>query len=375
MARLARALRLDWIVDMAGSLRRHVTAQIVVAEPVRMLAGMLKLLVIGQGSMGRRRVRNLLHIGGQEVAAFEPDPSRRDAAAAEGGIVVFDSFEEGLEWGPDALVVSTPPDHHHEYALAAARRDLHFFTEASVVPGETAELIAAVNGRPIVAAPSCTLRFHPGIQLLRRRIEEGAIGRPVAVLHHVGQHLADWHPWEDYRTFYVASRETGAAREIVPFELNWMTYLFGPIVSVEGTCGKFSSLEVDIDDLYAAIVHFDSGVRATLVVDVISRPAVRSARVVGDDGTMIWDFGGRVVREWDQAAERWLEHPDPPPVQGPGGAWVAENMYIEEMRGFVRAITDGRGHYPFSLREDEHLLAALAALERSSREGLRVQVA
>ena len=322
--------------------------------------------------MGRRRVRNLLHIGGHQVAAFEPDAARREQAVAEAGIEVFDRIEHGMAWRPDALVISTPPDHHHEYAMRAARQGLHFFTEASVVPGETAELIAAVGDQPIVAAPTCTLRFHPGIQLIRRRIADGAIGAPLAVTHHVGQHLADWHPWEDYRSFYVGRRETGAAREIVPFELNWMSYLFGPVVAIEGTAGKLSSLEVDIDDLYAAVVQFASGVKATLVIEVISRPAIRSARIIGEGGTLIWDFGARHVREYDGAARTWQEHPDPAPVQGPGGEWVSENMYIEEMRGFVTAIERGREHYPFSLAEDEHLLAALAGLEQASAQGRRV---
>ena len=59
-------------------------------------------------------------------------------------------------------------------------------------------------------------------------------------------------------------------------------------------------------------------------------------------------------------------HPDPPPVEGPGGVWVAENMYIEEMRGFLGAIGGDHDAYPFSLEEDDRLLRALAALERSS---------
>lgn len=337
-----------------------------------MLPFVLRVLVIGLGSMGRRRVRNLQHIGGHEVSAFEPEADRREQVAAEAGIETFASFDEGLAWRPDAFVISTPPDRHHQYALAAAQAGLHFFTEASVVPGQTHELIEAVSGQPIVAAPSCTLRFHPGVQLLRRRISEGAIGRPLIVLHHVGQHLADWHPWEDYRTFYVGRRETGAAREIVPFELNWMTYLFGDVVSIEGMHGKVSSLDVEIDDLYAAVVKFASGVQATLVIEVISRPAVRSARVIGEEGTMVWDFGARQVREWSQSERRWIEHPDPPPVEGPGGAWVAENMYIEEMRGYLRAILEGREHYPFTLEGDAQLLAALAALETASVDGRRV---
>jgi predicted dehydrogenase len=220
-----------------------------------------------------------------------------------------------------------------------------------------------VGDQRIVAAPSATMRFHPGIQTMRRRIVEGAIGRPLAVTHHVGQYLPDWHPWEDYRTFYVARRETGAAREIVPFELNWMAYLFGPVTSVAGFRGKLSALDVDIDDYYAALVGFEAGVRGTLVVEVVSRPAIRRARIAGEEGSLEWDFAGRVVREWRAGAEGWEEHPDPPAVEGPGGKWVAENMYIEEMRGFLSAIEDGRDRYPFSLEEDRELLRALAEIE------------
>ena len=324
--------------------------------------------------MGRRRVRNLLHIGGQEISAFEPDAGRREAATAEHGVPVLASFEEALERSPEAVVISTPPDLHHRYALAAAERGLHFFTEASVVPGRTQELIEAVAGRRLVAAPSCTLRFHPGIRTLKRLIDQGAIGRPVAVLHHVGQHLADWHPWEDYRKFYGGRRETGAAREIVAYELNWMSYVFGDVVTIEGKARQTGALDVDIDDLYAGLVRFGCGVEASLVVEAVSRPAVRCARVVGDGGTLIWDFAARTVRQWSSDEDGWVEHPDPPAIEGPGGAWVAENMYIEEMLGFLRAIELGPETYPFSLREDAALMDALAALERSSLDGVRVRV-
>ena len=321
--------------------------------------------------MGRRRVRNLTHLGGHEIAGFEPQLERGRQVGEEAGIEVFGSIEDGLAWGPEALVISTPPDHHAEYALAASRAGLPFFTEASVVTTGMDEVIEAARASGVVAAPSCTMRWHPAVQVLRRRIEEGAIGRPLAFTHHVGQWLPDWHPWEDYRTFYVAKRETGAAREIVPFELNWLSGLFGELVELNSFTAKLSSLEADIDDIYSTLLAFDSGVQGSMTIEVISRPAIRLARIVGEEGTLCWDWTNRRVLEWTAGAEDWTEYPDPPPVQGPGGEWVAENMYIEEMRGYLRAIEEGQDAWPLSLEADHRLLRALEELEAASVENRR----
>jgi predicted dehydrogenase len=334
----------------------------------------MRILVVGLGSMGRRRLRCLTHIGGHDLAGLEPSAERAAAVGEEFSMPTFPSFEEALKWEPEALVISTPPDLHLPFALQAARHGLHFFTEASVVPEDTTELEALADQQGIVAAPSCTMRFHPAVGVLRRRIEEGAVGRVLAVTHHVGQYLPDWHPWEDYRNYYVSKRETGAAREIVPFELNWMAHLFGPVTAIAGFQGKLSSLEVDIDDLYSQLVAFGSGVQGTLVVEVVSRPAIRQARIVGEDGTLIWDWNDRCVREWTAASGEWITHEDPAPIAGPGGDWVSENMYIAEMEGYLAAIGGDRAAYPFSLAEDRHLLGALAAAERSWAERSWVDV-
>jgi predicted dehydrogenase len=326
----------------------------------------MRLLVVGLGSMGRRRLRNLTHLGGHELAGLEVVPERREGA----GVPTFATLEQALSWGPEALVISTPPDQHAQYAQAAADAGLHFFTEASVVTTGMEEVIDAARGKAIVAAPSCTMRFHPACATLRRLLAAGAIGRPLAFTHHVGQYLPDWHPWEDYRTFYVARRETGAAREIVPFELNWLTGLFGPVTELNAFVAKLSALEADIDDIYSTLLRFESGVQGSMVIEVISRPAIRLARIIGEEGTLQWDWNGRRVLQHSAGQEGWAEHPDPPPVRGPGGEWVAENMYIEEMAAFIAAI-EGREPWPLSLEDDHRLLLTLEALEAASDEGRR----
>lgn len=335
-------------------------------------AEVTRLLVVGAGgSMGTRRLRNLTHLGGQELAGMEPNAERARKVEAEFGIPVFADLASALDWGPDALVISTPPDRHTEYALAAVQRGLHFFTEASVVDDGMEDLVSAARAGTRVAAPSCTLRFHPSVRELKKLLDAGAIGRPLAFTHHTGQYLPDWHPWEDYRTFYVARRETGAAREIVPFELVWQTYLFGRPSLISAFVTKVSDLDADIDDIYSCLLRFDSGVQGAVVVDAIARPAIRFARILGSDGTLEWDWTRKVVREWNAAHRDWVEHPEPVAVEGRGGKWVAENMYIDEMRAYLDAIA-GTSSWPYSLEEDLMNLRVLQALERSSRDARHV---
>lgn len=333
----------------------------------------MRILVVGLGSMGRRRLRNLTHIGGHELAGVEPDEQRREQATGEHGIPGFATLEEGLVWAPKAVIISTPPDHHAEPARAAAAAGVSFFIEASVVPEDLSDLIGTVREKGIVGAPSCTMRFHPSVQTMERLIGESAIGEPLAVVHHMGQYLPDWHPWEDYRTFYVSRRATGAAREMVPFELNWLTGLFGEATDVMAMRAKLSDLETDIDDVYSMLVGFASGVRGTVTMEVLSRPGVRLARIIGSEGTLIWDWNAKHTQLWRAGTGEWETFEDPPPVEGPGGSWVAENMYISEMEAFTAAVAGGPA-FPLSLEEDQRLLRTLTAVEESSDSGRRVEL-
>src|SRR4051794_10998447 len=109
----------------------------------------MRILVVGLGSMGRRRLRCLTHIGGHELAGLEPSADRAATVGAEFSMPTFGTFEEALDWKPQALVISTPPDLHLPFALDAARHGLHFFTEASVVPEDTSELEALADQQGI----------------------------------------------------------------------------------------------------------------------------------------------------------------------------------------------------------------------------------
>ncbi len=331
----------------------------------------MKLLVVGLGSMGKRRIRNLQHLQAGEIVGVDPRPDRRQEVEEAYRIRTVPTFEAGMGTDPDAVIISTPPDRHVEFALQAARAGKHFFTEAGVPDKRVDDLIALCGeDSPVVAAPSCTLRFHPAVQTLKRLVEDRVIGRVLVCTHHTGQYLPDWHPYEDYRSYYVARRETGACREIVPFELVWLTWVLGGVEAIACMKGKLSGLEIDGDDVYQILLRFQGGALGHLLVDVIARAPVRACRLLCERGNIVWEWASSSVRVYVADEGRWVEHPLGKGLQG----FLLERMYEEEMGQFLRAVA-GEMSFGYSFSEDKRTSEMLLAAERAAEEGIIVTLA
>lgn len=329
----------------------------------------MRFLVVGLGSMGKRRVRNLQALGHAGIAGFDVRPDRVEEAVAKYGIHPYADFMEALEtFRPDALVISTGPQHHMNYAEAAAERGLSCFIEASVVE---AERILALHertaGTPVLMAPSCTMRHFPGPKQVKALLAAGTIGRPLNVNYQTGQWLPDWHPWEDIRDFYVSTRETGGCREIVPFELTWLNDVFGEPEPLACVKAKLSDMGAGIDDLYHCLLRYPGGVLANITVEVLSRPqAARELRVIGSEGELVYSADENCVRYANLQQPKWTRID-----LGDGtletGYINPEEPYIAEMSHFVEAVQSGdKSLYPNTLLDDWRVLQTLYRLEALS---------
>jgi predicted dehydrogenase len=332
----------------------------------------VKFLVVGLGSMGKRRIRNLQYLRAGTIIGFDIRDDRAKEVEEEYKIRTFINFDDAMKTNPDALIISTPPDLHAKYARIAAMSNKHFFTEVNVVDAGLDELINLCKNRKTVAAPSCTMRFNSSVKRIKEVVDKDEIGRPLAFTYHSGQYLPDWHPWEDYRKFYVAKRETGAAREIVSFELVWLTWIFGGIKTVSCFCGKTSILGIDIDDIYQVLMKFKNGVFGHMQVDVVSRVADRSCKIFGEKGVIFWNLGEN-VRVYAAKDKQWRTYQEKKQVNVAGyDERTKEEQYIEEMKQFIKAIKKEE-KYPYTLEEDRAVLQILYAAEESSHEQAHVK--
>ena len=331
----------------------------------------MKFLVVGLGSMGKRRIRNLKTLEQNDLIGFDTRTDRCSEANEKYNIKTFTDISEALKEKPNAMIISTPPDLHMKYAKIAIENNIHFFTEASVVQDEMKEVIHSLKGLDIIGLPSCTMRYHPIVTSVQNIIRTNKIGKPLAFLYHSGQYLPDWHPWEDYRKFYVSKRSTGACREIVPFEILWLTNIFGNVKSVSALKAKVSKLEADIDDIYNILFEFDSGMQGNLTVDVIARFPFRQLKVLGENGVIIADWSDRMVKFFTKE-EGWIDKKiddgiiEKNYIHGDG-------PYIEEMHSFIKSINKEIAQ-PYTFEDDLKILKILEAVEKSSDFGSRQEI-
>lgn len=331
----------------------------------------MKFLVVGLGSMGKRRIRNLKKLGINEIIAFDLRKDRCEEVKTKYNVDTFLEFNESIKESPNVMIISTPPDLHMKYANLAIENNMHFFTEASVVKDEMEEVIEKLKNSKLIGLPSCTMRYHPIIKKINELLKNDQLGKVLAFFYHSGQYLPDWHPWEDYRKFYVSKKNTGACREIVPFELIWITSTFGNLKNVIGNKGKISNLDSDIDDIYNIIIELQNGIKGTMTVDVIARAPIRNIKILLEEGVIEADWYKKSIRVFSKN-DNWTEYNVEDGI-AEKNYLHGEEPYIEEMKNFLLTI-EGKIDYPYTFEEDLQILNILEKIEKSSDTGSKQKI-
>jgi predicted dehydrogenase len=333
--------------------------------------------------MGKRRIRNLKHLGVQSITGFDPRADRNQYARDTYAIETLDDFYWDVVSSFDAVLICTPPEHHMQAAIECAKRGKHFFTELNFVRSRLDELLNILKDRgdQFVAAPSCTLRYHPCVKKMKELLGHEPLGKPFCFIHHFGEYLPYWHPWESIHDFYVSKRQTSGARDIVAFDLEFLSALFGEPIMVKGFGSNTGALGADIDDHFHLVIRFGPDVTGSVLVDVLQRKPNRYFRVVTENGTLIWD-------DWDQQRLKVIYEQQPAEsthVQGHKPEYVEDEldlssdetdwagskfekidfssvMYIEEMAAFLDAV-EGRRQYPKTFQDEKAIINTLYQLE------------
>jgi len=255
---------------------------------------MEKLLIIGCGSIGRRHLGTFRNAGVTFIAGADPQPDRLAQARKQSGLEAeYSDYRQALaEHRFDGVVVASPTSMHTDMALDAANAGCHLFIEKPVAHNldRLSELLALCSGKKLKVLVAYCHRFLPSVKRMKDIIDSGRIGRVYAVTMNWGSYLPGWHPWEDYRRFYMAKRAQGGGALLDESHgIDLLRHLLGDIAWVTGDVDTISDLEIDSDDWAAFLFRTRSGVRGKAHFDLLRRDAQVGLEIIGQKGSLTWD--------------------------------------------------------------------------------------
>ena len=294
----------------------------------------MRFLIIGRGSMSKRRQRNLQALRYHDYVTW-------DIGDKETAEEIVKSYK------PDAIIVSSPPLTKQKYIDEAGQRGIPCFCEADIV---------SYNG---FYYPSCSLIFHHGVQKIKELLQTSAIGNIYTFQYRLGQHLREWRPKGFDFTNYYAAKHGG--NEMVIFELAWLSYLFG---KPQNCCGiidkKMNDPQISSNDVFAMAVQFSTCI-GSILVDILSRPAARGLTVIGSKANLLWNWDNDSIElEYPNGEYTLVFYPKGKAADGYNEN-ICEEMYQIELKSWIDSLNGGT--YPYSKAEEKAVIECLRKVE------------
>jgi predicted dehydrogenase len=243
------------------------------------------ILIVGNGSIGKRHARNL-HKLGCDIFVVDPREDRLNELDQEFDVRKYKTLDLALaKHKYDGAVIATPPAQHQEDGIKLMERKTPIYMEKGITldlkEAQALEAFQLETQTPFLMGYSW--RWWSSLQQLEKNMGKW-VGRVRRVEFTMAAHLADWHPWERYQDFYIASRGG------VENENHWIDIMlmwFGYPNFMMGELKHISDLDTttnDCLDLFCQYPGFD----VVHHYDLYRRPHERSIKIYGEKGSVYW---------------------------------------------------------------------------------------
>lgn len=334
------------------------------------------ILVCGAGAVGERHIRNLITLGYEQIAVYRARglPFR----TLDRDLPVYTDLSRALiDFAPGVVFVTNPTALHLPIALQAAQAGCHLFIEKPVSHSLDGldKLQSVLETSGCFAMVGYMLRFHPLFKQVKEWLDEGpegTLGRPLFARSTWGEHLPDWHPWEDYRQSYAAQPDMGGGPALtLSHDIDLLVWLFGHARYIVGLSATQTPLEIEAEHAIDLLVRFESGTTANLHLDYCQRPPRRQWELVCTHGRVEIDYYAGNLIHWSGIIG------EPPPMEGPHrpstrliqvpSGFDRNDLFVAELRYFFECIDSGVPPAPGVAEAAESVRIALAALEEQPR--------
>lgn len=225
----------------------------------------MKILIVGLGSIGQRHLRNIIKIDKHiEIFAYRrllktPALSNQNKVLKKSikdkyKIKYIDSLNNIKKLNINAAIICSPSSFHIKEAILLARQNINLFIEkplsSNLIGINTFKSILNKN-KNITAMVGFQLKFCPIINKLKKIIVSEKYGKPKYISIHHGEHIKNFHKYENYSDLYAAKKKLGGGVALTQIhEIDYLLYILQnySLKKISSLSGKISKLNIDVED-------------------------------------------------------------------------------------------------------------------------------
>ena len=289
------------------------------------------IIIIGFGSIGKRHYRNLLELGYNNLAVFDPTD---DALSGFNGIKRVIGLNNNALKDFKAAFICSPNNLHIKHATICAQAGCKIFIEKPLSHNlkDISKLISILKKNRAIDMVACNMRFHPCLAFIKNYLNKGAIGKIYSIQHEFGYYLPDWRPKNNYAEGYAAKKAAGGGiifDDIHEFDLLFWLNNFEKIVESKFIFGKVSDLAIETEDICIASFKFKNKILGLVKCDYLQKKYSRTCKIIGERGNIRWDFNENIV---------WLETKSGTKKIFKVKDYKVNTMYIDEIKYFFKCL-------------------------------------
>jgi predicted dehydrogenase len=329
----------------------------------------MHIVVIGCGSIGKRHLSNLHLLGVEDLSVVDVRLERlNEVPQTITNVRKFTDLDQALDQSNlDGAIICTPTCHHVSVAQMVLERGLNCMMEKPLSHSllGVENVAYGLEARGLWMMVAYAMRFHPGLLKLKGLLDESAVGRVLSVRADCGQYLPDWHPWEDYRGWYMSKEDQGGGAILdSSHEIDYLRWFFGDVDELMAVVTKVSDLDIDTDDLSEVILRFRNGILGSLHLDLLQRAYRRTCTVIGTEGSIYWDYNTHTVQLYTAHSAKW---------QNFKYEFYRNAYFVDEIRHFLECLR-GKAKPSVDFEDGRKTLEVVLAAKQSSRQKCWVSV-
>ncbi|MBU3074251.1 Gfo/Idh/MocA family protein [Clostridium estertheticum] len=326
----------------------------------------MKLLVIGLGSMGKRRISLLKKYfeNKVDVVGLDTKIERRKETEKLYGIMTYSNLDEAINnEKPNGVLICTSPISHADLILTCLNKKLNVFTEINLLNDKYHEIMAAAEKNKLELFLSSTFMYRKDIEYIQKEVQVN--NKKVHYRYHVGQYLPDWHPWENYKDFFVSNKKTNGCRELFAIELPWILRAFGSVTKVEVIKDNLSTLELDYADSYFVLLEHENGTKGVLNVDIVCRKPIRSLEIYSEEMHLFWEGTPNSLEKYliEKKETVKIETYSSIDKDNRYSESIIENAYMEELDVFIKKVLGEKNSERYTFKDDLYTLDLINKIE------------